>query len=52
MKIKLRRTSLYLTTKQYDEIYKESKERCCTFSEVFRIIVEKYLEKKLDNKNG
>jgi len=46
MKIKLRRTNLYLTQKQYDDVMKESKDRGCTFSEVFRKIVDFYLEKK------
>jgi len=46
MKIKLRRTNLYLTVKQYDEIMKESQDRGITFSEMFRKIVDLYLEKK------
>jgi len=49
MKIKLRRTNLYLTQIQYDEIKKQSENKQITFSEMFRKIVDFYLEKK--NKN-
>ena len=45
MKIKLRRTNLYLTRKQYDEIKKKSDKTGITFSEMFRKIVDEYLEK-------
>lgn len=46
MKIKLKRTDLYITRKQYEEVKKESDERGITFSEMFRKIVDWYLEKK------
>ena len=50
MKIKLRRTNLYLTAKQYEDIMKEAQERGITFSEMFRKIVDLYLERKNENK--
>lgn len=46
MKIKLRRTNLYLTKIQYDEIKKLSGDKQITFSEMFRKIVDSYLERK------
>jgi len=49
MKIKLRRTNLYLTQIQYDEIKKQSENKQITFSEMFRKIVDFYLEKKNEN---
>jgi hypothetical protein len=49
MKMKLRRTDLYITQKQYEEIMKEAEERGITFSEMFRKVIDWYLEKN-DNK--
>ena len=51
MKIKLRRTNLYLTQIQYDAIKKLSGDKQITFSEQFRSIVDFYLEKKLESHN-
>lgn len=45
MKIKLRRTDLYITHNQYNEIMKISKEKGITFSEMFRKILDWYLER-------
>ena len=45
MKIRLKRTDLYITLKQHEEIKKESNKRGITFSEMFRKIVDWYLER-------
>jgi len=45
-KKKMRRTDLYLTQKQYEEVSKEAEERGINFSEMFRKIVDCYLERK------
>ena len=42
----MRRTNLYLTEKQYFDILEEATERGITFSEMFRKIVDQYLENK------
>jgi hypothetical protein len=46
MKIKLKRTDIYITQKQHEEIKRMSVEKGITFSEMFRKIVDWYLEKK------
>ena len=46
MKNTMFRTNLYLTQSQHEEILKEANERGITFSELFRKIVDNYLEKK------
>jgi len=46
MKTLLKRTDLYITIKQHKEIKKESEERGITFSEMFRKIIDLYLDKK------
>jgi hypothetical protein len=46
MKIKLRRTNLYLTQIQYDEIKRQAEIKQIKFSEMFRKIVDWYLEEK------
>lgn len=46
MKKKLRRTDLYLTERQYSEIKKESIVKGITFSEMFRRLVDSYLDNK------
>ena len=46
MKIKLKRTNLYITKQQHEEIKEESVERGITFSEMFRKIIDFYLENK------
>ena len=48
MKIKLRRTNLYLTKIQYRDVMKLSQDKGITFSEQFRKIVDFYFEKKLE----
>ena len=50
MKSLLKRTDLYITKKQHEEIKKESEERGITFSEMFRKIVDWYLENKKHEK--
>ena len=45
-KTKMKRTNLYLTEKQHDQISKEAEKRGINFSEMFRKIVDNYLEKK------
>jgi hypothetical protein len=42
------RTNIYLTQQQHKEIKEEAEKRGITFSEMFRKIVDGYLE----NKNG
>jgi len=45
-KKKMRRTEMYLTEKQHKEVLKEAEERGISFSEMFRKIVDNYLERK------
>ena len=45
-KRKMRRIDLYLTEKQYEAVCKEAEDRGINFSEMFRKIVDYYLEKK------
>jgi len=45
-KKKMRRTDLYLTEKQHKAVIKEAEDRGINFSEMFRKIVDYYLEKK------
>jgi len=45
-KKKMKRTNLYLTENQHAEVLKEAEERGITFSEMFRKIVDGYLERK------
>ena len=45
-KVKMKRTNLYLTEKQHHQISKEAEERGINFSEMFRKIVDYYLERK------
>ena len=51
MKTLLKRTDLYITKKQYVEIKKQSEKRGITFSEMFRKIVDWYLEDYEKRKN-
>lgn len=44
-KRKMRRTDLYLTEKQHEAVYKEAEKRGINFSEMFRKIVDYYLER-------
>jgi len=46
MENKMKRTNIFLTQKQHSEVLKEAKERGITFSEMFRKIVDNYLERK------
>ena len=43
---KMKRTNIFLTQKQHLDILKEAKERGITFSEMFRKIIDNYLERK------
>ena len=43
---KMKRTNIFLTQKQHSEVLKEAKDRGITFSEMFRKIVDNYLERK------
>jgi hypothetical protein len=45
-KKRMRRTELYLTHKQHKAVIKEAEDREITFSEMFRKIVDYYLERK------
>ena len=45
-KKRMRRIDLYLTQKQYKEVTKEAEDRQINFSEMFRMIVDYYLERK------
>ena len=45
-KVKMKRTNLYLTENQHSEISAEAEERGINFSEMFRKIVDAYLESK------
>ncbi len=42
----MRRTDLYLTEKQHEAIKEEAEERGINFSEMFRKIVDYYLERE------
>ncbi len=42
----MRRTNLYLTSKQYEDEHKRAKYKEINFSEMFRKIVDYYLENK------
>ena len=46
MKNKMKKTDIYLTKKQHDQVLEEATERGITFSEMFRKIVDQYLESK------
>ena len=45
-KTKMKRTNLYITEKQHDEVSKDAEERGINFSEMFRKIVDHYYEQK------
>lgn len=45
-KKRMRRTDLYLTQKQHEEVSKEAERRGINFSEMFRKIIDYYLERK------
>jgi len=45
-KTRMKRTNLYLTEKQHAEILKEAENRGINFSEMFRKIIDNYLERK------
>ena len=45
-KKKMRRTEMYLTKKQHKAVHKEAEDRGINFSEMFRKIVDYYLERK------
>jgi len=45
-KTKMKRTNLYLTQNQHLEISEEAEKRGINFSEMFRKIVDNYLENK------
>ena len=45
-KTKMKRTNLYLTEKQHEAISKEAESRGINFSEMFRKIIDNYLEKE------
>ena len=49
-KNKLKRTDLYITQRQYDEVIKEAADRGVCFSEMFRLIIDKYLDGKMEKK--
>ena len=42
----MRKTDIYLTEKQHEKVKKEAIERGITFSEMFRKIVDNYLERE------
>lgn len=46
MKSRMKRTNIFLTEKEHEQIKTEAEERGITFSEMFRKIVDKYLENK------
>ena len=46
MEEKMKRTNIFITQKQHIKISEEAKERGITFSEMFRKIVDNYLENK------
>ena len=45
---KLRKTDLYLTISQHEKVKKISEEKGMTFSELFRRMVDWYLEEKYE----
>jgi len=45
-KKRMRRTEMYLTEKQHKAVFKEAEDRGINFSEMFRKIVDYYLERK------
>ena len=45
MKNRMKRTNIFLTQKQHSKVLKEAENRGITFSEMFRKIVDYYLEK-------
>ena len=45
-KTKMKRTNLYLTENQHKTVSKEAEERGINFSEMFRKIVDYYLERE------
>ena len=46
MKTKMKRTNIYLTQNQHSDISAEAEEKGITFSEMFRKIIDAYLESK------
>jgi hypothetical protein len=42
----MKRTNIYLTEVQYEQVNKEAQAKEITFSEMFRRIIDQYLEKK------
>ena len=46
MEHKMKRTNIFITQKQHLEVSKEARDRGITFSEMFRKIVDNYLESK------
>jgi hypothetical protein len=46
MENKMKRTNIFITQKQHLEVSEEAKSRGITFSEMFRKIVDGYLENK------
>jgi len=46
MKNKMKRTNIFITQKQHLEVSGEAKDRGITFSEMFRKIIDNYLERK------
>ena len=46
MKKKMKRTDIYLTQRQHKEIKKEADKEGITFSELFRKIVDNYLDRE------
>ncbi len=46
MKNKMKRTNIFITQKQHLEVSEEAKDRGITFSEMFRKIIDNYLEGK------
>ena len=47
-KPKMRRTDIFITELQYELIMKKSKEKGITFSEMFRKVVDWYIEEKCE----
>ena len=45
-KVRMKRTNIYITNKQHEAVSKEAEERGINFSEMFRKIVDKYLERE------
>ena len=46
MENKMKRTNIFITQKQHSAVLKEAKDRGITFSEMFRKIVDRYLERE------